>query len=362
MPQSDCTYTANASANPRGRVRYEPGPVSDRKRAFDDHTNSLIDRYAADVWSYSDYYPFGSLMPGHHATLGGDGYRYGFNGKEGDNEVYGEGNMFDIGARTFDPRIGRWFQVDPKAREFASHSPYSGNGNNPILFIDPNGEQIFLPEKGVYDEAFLKALSRITGYELKLSETSRSVANTKTGNVTAHQIMVGTKLSSSTVPGFGEALANVLRYTKNAQIVLNLEDFDGNRTRAESYSKPPDTGLILDGKIFSDGFTDRFIAHLLLHEINETISLALNNWDNNGTDGFYPYSERDHKYAIKKDLGALSAVIPMARDFVIGFTHNNGGSTVLLTPTDLLGTDDGAEYTTSGNVMHRIIFRYTNRH
>jgi hypothetical protein len=56
MAQSACTYTAtNAPANPRGRVRYKPGTISDRKRAFDDNTNGLIDRYAADVWSYSDY-------------------------------------------------------------------------------------------------------------------------------------------------------------------------------------------------------------------------------------------------------------------------------------------------------------------
>ncbi len=67
---------ATVYAFTRGRVRYgitnHPRPtgvkgprsgavlatLSDRKRAFDDHTNGLIDRYAADVWSYSDYYTF----------------------------------------------------------------------------------------------------------------------------------------------------------------------------------------------------------------------------------------------------------------------------------------------------------------
>ncbi len=320
--------------------------------------NGLIDRYTADVWSYSDYYPFGSLMPGRHATLGEDGYRYGFNGKEGDDEVYGEGNMYDIGARTFDPRIARWFQVDPKAREFASHSPYSGNGNNPILFIDPNGEQIFLPKDGVYNQAFADAISQITGYQIKLSETSTSVENAKAGTVTAYEIIVGQKISSSrVVPGFGEALANVLRYTDNAQVVLNLEDFDGNRTRAGAYSSRSETGLILDGKVFSDSSTDRFIAHLLLHEINEPISLALNNWDN------FPknYSERDHKYSLKVDLRALSNVISFSftSKFVSGYDRNNGGMSNEVEGDKLLTTDDAIEFITKGGVINTIIFRYS---
>ncbi|MBS1735236.1 MAG: hypothetical protein JSS98_01355, partial [Bacteroidetes bacterium] len=34
-------------------------------------------------------------------------YRYGFNGKENDNEVKGEGNQQDYGMRFYDPRLGR---------------------------------------------------------------------------------------------------------------------------------------------------------------------------------------------------------------------------------------------------------------
>jgi RHS repeat-associated protein len=81
-------------------------------------------------------------MPGRHATLGGDGYRYGFNGKEGDNEVYGEGNNYDFGARIYDARIGRWLSVDPVYMKFPDSGPYNSMGNNPIIFIDPTGEEI----------------------------------------------------------------------------------------------------------------------------------------------------------------------------------------------------------------------------
>lgn len=35
-------------------------------------------------------------------------YRYGFNGKENDNEVKGEGNQQDYGMRIYDPRLGKF--------------------------------------------------------------------------------------------------------------------------------------------------------------------------------------------------------------------------------------------------------------
>lgn len=41
----------------------------------------------------------------------------------------------------FDPVVSAW-QIDPLAYEFAHMSPYSALGNNPILYIDPDGKKI----------------------------------------------------------------------------------------------------------------------------------------------------------------------------------------------------------------------------
>ena len=49
------------------------------------------------------------LVPRRHSN---DDYRYGFNGKESDNELKGKGNSYDFGARMYDPRTGRWFARD----------------------------------------------------------------------------------------------------------------------------------------------------------------------------------------------------------------------------------------------------------
>ncbi|BAV08134.1 RHS repeat domain-containing protein [Filimonas lacunae] len=96
---------------------------------------SAVDSYAADVVSAQDYYPFGMLQPGRSYNAGG--YRYGFNGKENDNEVKGDGNSVDFGARIYDPRIGRWLSTDPDKRGW--FNPYQSFGNNPILYKDPDG-------------------------------------------------------------------------------------------------------------------------------------------------------------------------------------------------------------------------------
>ena len=50
----------------------------------------------------------------------------------------GEGNSYDFGARMLDPRVGRWFKRDPIVQPY--ESPYSYVANNPILFIDNDGE------------------------------------------------------------------------------------------------------------------------------------------------------------------------------------------------------------------------------
>ncbi len=65
-------------------------------------------------------------------------YRFHFNGQEADNEVAGSGNSYTAEFWQYDSRLGRRWNVDPKYR--ASESRYAVNGNNSILFIDPNGD------------------------------------------------------------------------------------------------------------------------------------------------------------------------------------------------------------------------------
>ena len=69
-------------------------------------------------------------------------YRYGFNGKEKDNDIYGEGNAYDFGARIYDGRLGCWLSVDPLYKKYPNFSPYVFVANNPINAIDAKGKDI----------------------------------------------------------------------------------------------------------------------------------------------------------------------------------------------------------------------------
>ncbi len=68
-----------------------------------------------------------------------DKYEFGYNGKYKDNEIAGIGNSYDYGFRMYNPRIGRFFTVDPLAKKYPWYSTYQFAGNNSIHFIDLDG-------------------------------------------------------------------------------------------------------------------------------------------------------------------------------------------------------------------------------
>jgi len=99
----------------------------------------FVSLYLPDVLAYNDYYPFGMQVPRRFDSL--EDYRYGFQGQEKDDEIKGEGNSYDFGARLYDPRVGRWFAIDPLENEFPYVSPYAYALNNPIYIVDLDGKK-----------------------------------------------------------------------------------------------------------------------------------------------------------------------------------------------------------------------------
>ncbi|MCB9232145.1 MAG: hypothetical protein H6581_10805 [Bacteroidia bacterium] len=111
--------------------------VTDRRIPKDINANSLADYYLADNISSLDYYPFGMQMPGREYS--GDEYRYGFQGQERDDEVNGNGNSWNYKYRMHDPRVGRFFAVDPLAPKYPHYSSFSFSGNQVIDAIEMEG-------------------------------------------------------------------------------------------------------------------------------------------------------------------------------------------------------------------------------
>ena len=84
------------------------------------------------VEEVNHYYPFGGIF-----AASGNAQPYKYNGKELDTK---NGlNLYDYGARHYDPALGRFTTMDPMAEKYYPMSPYAYCGDNPIKFIDRNG-------------------------------------------------------------------------------------------------------------------------------------------------------------------------------------------------------------------------------
>lgn len=63
---------------------------------------------------------------------------------EKDNEIKGQGNSYDFGARLYDPRVGRWLSRDALEGKKPYLSPYQAFKNSPLIFNDPDGKDEYL--------------------------------------------------------------------------------------------------------------------------------------------------------------------------------------------------------------------------
>jgi hypothetical protein len=127
--------------------------LSDRKLSVEGAPGQTA-YYLPDVVFYADYYSAGQLKNGRHGQETNIKTRYKHQGQEGDDEINGEGNSYAYEYRISDPRVVRFWSLDPLAAEYPHNSPYAFSENRLIDGVELEGLEVYLKyfEKSSYAE------------------------------------------------------------------------------------------------------------------------------------------------------------------------------------------------------------------
>jgi RHS repeat-associated protein len=131
-------YPAMSNETAEPGFAYEgAGQIEESGRYFyhGDHlgSTSFVTDARGRVSQYVAYMPYGEALFEEHSNT--RDMPYLFNAKERDEET----GLYYYGARYLDPETAVWYGVDPLVMKYLDYSPYAYCMGNPLMFIDPDG-------------------------------------------------------------------------------------------------------------------------------------------------------------------------------------------------------------------------------
>lgn len=215
--------------------------------------NCVVANSNGQVVQRNYYYPYGKTL-GNGESSGQAVQPYKYGGKEYEAMLGLE--LYDFHARQMDSRAGSFLTVDPLAEKYPSVSPYVYCLNNPVRFIDPNGEDVYLAIWASDDGKVGHAGIAVDNY--KTVEVKDKHGNTKidrNGNPITKQVKDGTVTYYDLWPG-GEGVgkSNVTEdvvgsYNSQVTTLDKLQNTDV--TGSEGYA--PDAVVRLNTDSKTDG-------------------------------------------------------------------------------------------------------------
>jgi hypothetical protein len=118
-------------------------------------------------------------------------------------------NQYDYGARNYDPLMCRFTQMDPLAETTIWQSPYVYGRNNPLRFIDPDGNE----DEDIYAGFIIGTITNIIPFSSSLRNlySPKNVADYNTALQTTDKtfMTIGTAMSDAGKGGAALGLATV---------------------------------------------------------------------------------------------------------------------------------------------------------
>jgi len=199
----------------------------------------------------------------------GSEYRYGFNGKESDLETYGANNSVDFSERFYDSRLGRWLCIDKLFKKYPGYSNYSYALNNPILFLDAEGNEVvgFYTFLSAHKNGQIEATAIVTQSQLFVDNIINQFDNSNAANPNLIDItFTSSDIVQDAGGNVGDGLTGIFVITKGGDYI-DLGSYGGSKDNISGF----DIRVQIDHDLSSEEQAETIVHESIVHALQDKV-------------------------------------------------------------------------------------------